>query len=334
MSQAGWHTLRYAGRWLLCGLMGLLGGQLHAAGAARACGAAALAPAALLATQHAGQVWVPGGEFMLGSDEGYADEAPPLRTSVKGFWMDRTEVTNAQFAAFVKATAYVSEAERQGSGAVFTVPDPDGLRSRPLAWWRFVKGANWRQPQGPGSSLRGHEQAPVVLVTQADALAYARWLGRDLPTEAEWEYAAKARKAERPIVAGPRDASGRPTANYWQGNFPLLDTAEDGHAGLAPVGCYAPNALGLYDMIGNAWEWTKDRDQGPRQGHANGDAAQVRPLLTTSQPRPDPASKVVIKGGSFLCSPDYCVRYRASAREAQEPDLPTAHVGFRTVSRR
>lgn len=277
---------------------------------------------------HAGQVLVPSGWVRLGADGGYPDERPASSpVQVKAFWMDRTEVTNAQFAVFVKATGHVTDAERQGGGAVFEVPTPDALRERPLAWWRFVPGANWRHPKGPGSDLRSHWAEPVVLVTQADALAYARWLGRDLPTEAEWEHAAKAGRNDSRLDAAPTDPRGRPTANYWQGSFPLNDLAQDGFAGLAPVGCYAANRWGLHDLIGNAWEWTRDAHTGPHQDHANGDPS----LLRTSLPRP--SARVVIKGGSFLCSPDYCVRYRASAREAQEPDLATSHVGFRTVSR-
>lgn len=278
---------------------------------------------------HAGQVLVPAGWVRLGTQDGHPDERPasvPVR--VKAFWMDRTEVTNAQFAAFVKATGHVTDAEKQGGGAVFEVPTPDALRERPLAWWRFVAGASWRHPKGPGSDLRGHWAEPVVLVTQSDALAYARWLGRDLPTEAEWEHAAKAgRDDDRRLDAAPTDARGRPTANYWQGSFPLKDLAQDGFAGLAPVGCYAANRWGLHDLIGNAWEWTRDAHTGAHQNHANGDPAVLRTGLAE---RP---TRVVIKGGSFLCSPDYCVRYRASAREAQEPDFATSHVGFRTVSR-
>lgn len=278
--------------------------------------------------RHAGQVLVPAGWVRLGTEDGYPDERPAAApVQVKAFWMDRTEVTNAQFAAFVQATGHVTDAEKQGGGAVFEVPTPDALRERPLAWWRFVPGANWRHPKGPGSELRGHWAEPVVLVTQADALAYARWLGRDLPTEAEWEHAAKAGRSDRRLDAAPTDPRGRPTANYWQGSFPLNDLAQDGFAGLAPVGCYAANRWGLHDLIGNAWEWTRDAHTGPHQGHANGDPSLLRTSL------PGRGARAVIKGGSFLCSPDYCVRYRASAREAQEPDLATSHVGFRTVSR-
>jgi sulfatase modifying factor 1 len=276
----------------------------------------------------AAQVSLPGGRFILGSDKGYADEGPPVEVRVEAFQIDRTEVTNAQFAAFVKTTGYVTDAERTGEAAVFVPPTPDALYSRPLAWWQLVKGANWRHPSGAGSDIRDKPHHPVVQVTQADALAYARWLGRDLPTEAEWEFAARSDSALTESKGGPRDAQGRPTANYWQGNFPLLNTREDGHEGLAPVGCYAPNPQGLYDMIGNAWEWTRDAHTGPRQSHANGDPALLRQSSSGQTP-----AKAVIKGGSFLCAPDYCVRYRAAAREAQEKDLPTSHVGFRTVSR-
>jgi len=183
------------------------------------------------------------------------------------------------------------------------------------------KGAQWRGAQPSGGHL------PVTLVTQADALAYAHWLGRDLPTEAEWEYAGKAGRSDDQLDTAPTDAQGKPTANYWQGSFPLLDAGADGHAGLAPVGCYAANGFGLYDMIGNAWEWTGDPYTGPRQPHANGDTA----VAAGAAHAPDAA--MVIKGGSFLCAPDYCVRYRASARESQERNLAAAHIGFRTVRR-
>ncbi|WP_374319432.1 formylglycine-generating enzyme family protein [Aquabacterium sp.] len=276
---------------------------------------------------HAGQAAIPAGQVVLGTDNGYADERPGSPQQVASFWIDRTEVTNAQFSAFVRATGYVTDAERRGGAAVFHIPSERELNSRAVAWWRVVKGADWRHPEGPGSTIAHRERYPVVLVTQADALAYARWLGRDLPTEAEWEYAAKAGKQGPQLDAAPRDAQGHPAANYWQGSFPVLDLAEDGHAGLAPVGCYAPNAFGLYDVIGNAWEWTRDVYSGPHQSHANGDPSVLRSPPVATQPR------VVIKGGSYLCSPDYCVRYRAAARESQEPDMPTSHVGFRTVSR-
>ncbi|RYE78980.1 MAG: formylglycine-generating enzyme family protein, partial [Oxalobacteraceae bacterium] len=175
---------------------------------------------------------------------------------------------------------------------------------------------------------------PIAPRSAGRARAYARWLGRDLPTEAQWEYAAKAGRDDQQLDSAPLDGAGRPAANYWQGPFPLANTADDGHAGLAPVGCYAANPFGLYDMIGNAWEWTRDPYSGARQPHANGDTAAVATAaVATAASARRPDQPTVIKGGSFLCSPDYCVRYRASARESQEADLGASHIGFRTVSR-
>lgn len=171
---------------------------------------------------------------------------------------------------------------------------------------------------------------PVVLVTHADAMAYARWLGRDLPSEAEWEYAAQGGGSAEQIEREPRDARGHPTANYWQGMFPDLNTNEDGYAALAPVGCFDANGYGLYDVIGNVWELTRDRFAGPHQPHGNGD-----PALSIRQAGAAPrrGEQVVIKGGSFLCARSYCLRYRTTARQPQEADMSTSHVGFRTVLR-
>ena len=281
---------------------------------------------------RAGMRLVPGGQFQFGSERGYPDERPASSqpVKVKGFWIDAAEVTNAQFADFVQATGYVTEAEQQKGAVVFQQPSQDELAARPYAWWRFVAGADWRHPGGPGSSVNGLDNLPVAFVTKADALAYAKWLGRDLPTEQEWEYAGKAGQDGPELDTAPR-ANGRPTANYWQGIFPAVNAKEDGHAGLAPVGCYAANAFGLHDMIGNVWEWTQDAYTGPRQPHMNGDTAAVAAQQALRARKPDQLT--VIKGGSFLCSPDFCVRYRASARESQEADLATAHIGFRTVLR-
>lgn len=308
------------------------GASLLQLGSESACAGYSGLPRGWGGDRRAGMVPVAAGSFTFGSERGYSDERPaaPGKVRVAGFWIDQTEVTVAQFAAFVQATGYVTDAERQGGAVVFHVPGEEELQSRPMAWWRFVDGASWRHPQGPQSAAPP-PNLPVTLVTQADAFAFAHWLGRDLPTEAEWEYAAKAGRDDMQLDAAPSDAQGKPAANYWQGIFPVFDSAADGHHGLAPVGCYAANPFHLYDTIGNAWEWTRDAYTGPRQPHANGDAAaalpaRVRQAGAHNQP-------MVIKGGSFLCSPDYCVRYRAAAREAQEADLGAGHVGFRTVLR-
>ncbi|WP_077037844.1 formylglycine-generating enzyme family protein [Pelomonas sp. KK5] len=311
------------------------GSALPSLGAEARCEAYAGLPPNWGGDAHAGMVRVPAGSFHFGSSKGYPDERPgsaaPLK--VAAFWMDQTEVTIAQFAAFVKATGYITEAERQGGAVVFHQPTEQELGTRPYAWWTFVKGADWRHPGGPGSTIdgKGTQHLPVTFVTEADALAYAHWLGRDLPTEQEWEYAGKAGRDGPELDTAPRGADGKPTANYWQGAFPAFDAKEDGHAGLAPVGCYAANGFGLHDMIGNVWEWTKDGYSGPHQPHMNGDTAVAAAQTAPGNYRPDRA--MVIKGGSYLCSPDFCVRYRASARESQEADLATAHIGFRTVLR-
>lgn len=274
-------------------------------------------------TEHrAGMLAIPAGEFLLGTNLGYAEERIEVKTAVKAFWIDQTEVTVAQFTSFVEATGYVTEAEREGGGAVFRIPRREELQQREFAWWQYIKGANWRHPQGPDSQAQANH--PVTLVTFADVLAYAQWLGHELPSEAEWEYAAKAGVQDRDIEKEPRDAQGVPQANFWQGHFPLENTQEDGHLGTAPVGCYAANAFGLYDMLGNVWEQTQDIY---RAGHS---------LYPETQAAEDPApvnQSRVIKGGSHLCAQDYCVRYRPSAREAHEANLPLGHIGFRTVWR-
>jgi formylglycine-generating enzyme required for sulfatase activity len=250
--------------------------------------------------------------------------------TVGPFSIDRTEVTNAQFAAFVKATGYVTLAERQPDPALYPGVPADKLKPSslvfvgaaglgsgdPSLWWRIIDGASWKHPEGPGSDLVGRERHPVVQVAFEDALAYARWKGRDLPTEAEWEFAARAGLdgkryewgEERPNPKAPR-------ANTWQGVFPAVDTADDGYkARTAPVGCYPPSAFGLSDMTGNVWEWTSDWFQDGR-------------------PEGDPARSHLIKGGSFLCADNFCFRYRPAARQPGPPDTGSSHVGFRTVKR-
>jgi formylglycine-generating enzyme required for sulfatase activity len=284
-----------------------------------------------------GMVWVPGGTFELG-DSVYPEELPIRKTSVAGFWMDRTEVTNAEFAEFVKATNYITDAERgpdpglqaslppdmrKPGAVVFVMPKDVNTQGSATQWWRYLPGASWRHPGGPATSIQAHGSFPVVAVTYADATAYARWKGRVLPSEAQWEWAAL---AAQPHAAKDRDQP--KAANTWQGIFPVVNSAEDGFVGLAPAGCYAANALGLFDMLGNVWEITSDVYR-PQHGAVNdGPPGQVPSGMGQLT-----ATQRVIKGGSFLCSPDYCMRYRAGARQPQDDDLGASHLGFRTVLR-
>ena len=221
--------------------------------------------------EAAGMAFVPSGGFMMGSERHQPEERFPHLVRVDGFWIDRHEVTNAQFREFVEATGYRTLAERgldpeshpglpkemlAPGSVVFIQPIEAG--GKLTQWWRYVEGAHWRAPSGPGSSIPGKENHPVVHVVYEDALAYARWKGRDLPTEAQWEFAARGGRDGVDDWSSAFDSEGKPIANTWQGLFPVLNTEEDGHAGTAPVGCFPPNGYGLYDMIGNVWEWTKD----------------------------------------------------------------------------
>lgn len=304
-------------------------------------------PPLAAASPYTDMVRVPDGSFTLG-DSIYPEEQPLLPTTVRGFWMDRTEVTNAQFAAFVAATGYVTLAERpvdtqrypglppemQQPGAVVFVP-PTELSTNtrgggdPRQWWQYRPGADWRHPGGPETSITGLDAYPVAAVTYEDALAYARWKGRDLPTEAEWEWAA------RGGAATPPGNTDQPTqANTWQGVFPVSNQVTDGFVGVAPVGCFAPNGYGLYDMIGNLWELTRDRFA-PFHSPADNvppdqEPVAHRPAMNNMQMA---SPQHVIKGGSYLCAPNYCMRYRAGARQGQDDDLATSHLGFRTVLR-
>lgn len=285
------------------------------------------------AAPQPGLVWVPGGRFEMG-DTVYVEEQPLQPVSVAGFWMDRTEVTNDEFAAFVKATAYVTVAERpvdtarhpglpaamqQPGAVVFVMPNDVQGRGNITQWWRYTPGASWRHPGGPGTDLKGRGAYPVVAVALEDAQAYARWKGRSLPTEAQWEWAARAAGRDAPSGRQPP-----PAANTWQGLFPVVNTADDGFVGLAPAGCYAPNALGLHDLIGNAWELTADRWTPDHR-------ATPAPEDGSPPTRPGTVPQQVIKGGSYLCASNYCMRYRAGARQPQDADLGTSHLGFRTV---
>ena len=305
-------------------------------------------PAARSAPSTQGMALIPAGRFTQGAAAVNPEEGPPRPTRVGAFWIDRTEVTNADFARFVRATGYVTLAERpldparypglageqlKPSGIVF-VGDVARGDEDPARWWRVAPGADWRHPQGPGSSIAHKDGWPVVQVAQADALAYARWLGRDLPTEAEWEYAARGGLDGARYTWGDRPPDlNAPQANVWQGPFPQVDAGTDGYkARAAPVGCFPANGYGLFDMAGNVWEWTNDWY---RPGLDPTDADNPRgPLARTAyDPREPGEPRHVIKGGSFLCADDYCYRYRPPAREAGPTDTGSDHVGFRTVLR-
>ena len=313
----------------------LQGSALHAAARPAELLQCALPPQSTPAQQHPGMVWVPAGSYTMGDTE-YPEEQPARAVQVAGFWMDRTEVTNDQFAEFVQATGYVTAAERavnpqahpglpadmlKPGAVVFVAPKDVRGMNDVSQWWRYIPGASWRHPGGPQTSIAGHGAFPVVAVTLEDAQAYARWKGRSLPSEAQWEWAARGGKPQpMPEHEQPRDA------NTWQGLFPTVNSGEDGYVGLAPVGCYAPNALGLFDMIGNVWELTTDAW---RPNHAaTGAPDQVPAALRGGAAA---SAQHVIKGGSFLCSPDYCMRYRAGARQPQDDDLGASHLGFRTI---
>jgi sulfatase modifying factor 1 len=263
----------------------------------------------------AGMVRVRGGSFVPGSQHGYREERPAGKVHVDDFYLDRTEVTNAQFARFVTATGYVTLAERSGQAPVFDRnADPD----TEYGWWRLAA-ATWRAPDGPNTSARPNE--PVVQIALEDAFAYAAWLGHDLPSEDEWEWAARA-GLDQALDSAPRDATGKPLANFWQGAFPAHDEGQDGFRGRAPVGCFPASTYGFHDLVGNVWEWTRDPWF---ESHAEAQSA--------CQAERSGAGAFVIKGGSFLCSPDYCARYRVSARHRQEVDMTGPHLGFRTVLR-
>jgi formylglycine-generating enzyme len=267
-------------------------------------------------------VWVPGGTFRMGSDEHLPEEAPARPVSVDGFWMDRYEVRNRDFDRFVRATGYVTLAERGPASSVFVLPRRRVDRRDPRKWWQQVTGASWRHPRGPLSSIGTQFDHPVVHLAWEDARAYARWAGKELPTEAEWEYAARGGLEGATYAWGQEYTPGRRwMANTWQGDFPRVNTRGDGYAGVAPVGRYPPNGYGLYDMAGNVWEWTADTYSGPPGGAGGCCAVQAdSPLMVT-------------KGGSYLCAPRTCGRYRPAARVAQAAGTTACHLGFRCIVR-
>jgi sulfatase modifying factor 1 len=323
--------------------------------------------AAFAATRHfatvppgerpSGMVWIPGGEFTMGTDSdlGWPDEKPAHRVRVASFWMDTTEVTNASFEAFVTATGYVTTAERPPSAEDILKQLPPGTPPPPKEklvpgslvfqptkgpvdlrdfsqWWQWTPGASWRHPEGPGSSLEGRYDHPVVQVSWDDAVAYAQWAGKRLPTEAEWEFAARGGLEGKPYVWGDEPFSEtKPQCNIWQGEFPYRNTAKDGYERTAPAKSYAPNGYQLYDMAGNVWEWCADwyeRDLYRRRAGRGVAANPTGPEATNDPQRPFMPQRVQ-RGGSFLCNDSYCSRYRPSARHGCSPDTGMSHVGFR-----
>lgn len=313
----------------------------------------------------AGMVWIPGGEFSMGTDdptnevcggsETMADARPVHRTQVGGFWMDAREVTNAEFARFIAATGYVTIAERKpraedypgvplemlvAGSIVFTPPEQPVPLTNALAWWRYVPGANWKNPEGPGSTLEGRDHHPVVHVAYADAEAFAQWAGKRLPTEAEWEFAARGGLAGKRYTWGNElQVDGKWMANIWEGAFPHENTAVDGYARTAPVGRYAANPFGLFDMAGNVWEWCSDwyrpdtygiQVKEARDGVVRNPAGPAK--KDSFDPQEPGMPKRVQRGGSFLCTDQYCTRYMVGSRGKGDPDTSSNHVGFRCVA--
>lgn len=310
-----------------------------------------------------GMVWVPGGEFSMGANgiaagtgescctmNTVVDTVPIHRVAVDGFWMDATEVTNAQFAKFVEATGYKTIAEIAPTKEEFPNAPPENLVAGSIVfaptdgpvpldnyfqWWTYIHGADWRHPEGPQSSIKGHENDPVVQVAYPDAVAYAKWAGKRLPTEAEWEFADRGGLSGKVYAWGDKfKPGGKFMANTYQGKFPVKDTGEDGFVGIAPVKSFPPNGYGLYDMAGNVWEWTSDwyRPDYFVTLAATGKVARNPQGPDTSfDPGEPDQQKRVQKGGSYLCTDQYCSRYIAGTRGKGDEKTATNHLGFRCV---
>ncbi len=298
-------------------------------------------------------VWIPGGTFTMGSERHYPEEAPLQTKTVAGFWMDQYLVTNAEFSRFVEATGHVTMAERAPDPAlypgalphmlvpgsvVFRQPQRNVDLRNHYNWWDWVPGASWRHPEGPGSSLQGRENHPVVHVAYDDVNAYARWADKAIPDEAEWEFAARG-GLEGAIFTWGNDFApdGTMMANIWQGEFPMVNLRLDGYERTSPVGTYPANGYGLYDMAGNVWEWTDEWFVPRREvassccsGRAKGDGREKSYDPQTPQIQ---IPRKVMKGGSFLCAANYCFRYRPAARIPQQVDTGTCHQGFRCIVR-
>ena len=305
-----------------------------------------------------GMVWITGGELLLGAGdaEGRPDEYPQHPVRVSGFWMDATEVTNAQFRKFVKATGYITTAEKSvdwetlkkqlpagtpkpadsllvAASLVFSPPGHPVALQDASKWWSWKKGANWKHPQGAGSTIEGKDNYPVVHISWEDAMAYCRWAGKRLPTEAEWELAARGGKDSYKYHWGNEDVeAGTPKANTWQGRFPDYNSQWDQFSGAAPVGAFAPNAYGLYDMAGNVWEWCNDWYH-PNYYEEIRHKVSVNPQGPSQSydPQEPTVPKKVVRGGSFLCHASYCKGYRVTARMKASADTGLEHTGFRCV---
>lgn len=299
------------------------------------------------------RIWIPGDEFLMGSDRHYPDEGPVRRVSVEGFQIDATPVTNVEFTEFVSQTGYVTFAEIAPKVEDYPGANPEDLVAGSLVftmtpgrvrlddfrqWWSWIHGADWRHPTGPDSSLDGLEDHPVVHVAYQDAVAYAEWAGRRLPNESEWEYAARGALEGADFTWGADDPqeTAEPKANTWQGGFPYENSELDGWTRTSPVGSYEPNGYGLYDMAGNVWEWTSDWYSDPSQQPQRACCApNSRPTEQGSYDPTQPQFRIprkVVKGGSHLCTIQYCFRYRPAARQPQMIDTSTGHIGFRTVT--
>jgi formylglycine-generating enzyme required for sulfatase activity len=299
--------------------------------------------------------WIDGGAFLMGSDNFYPEERPVHRVRVDGFWIDEHPVTVAEFRRFVRATGYITVAERALDPAKYPGADPDLLVPGALVfqkagapvdlrdyrnWWRYVPGAQWRHPLGPGSTLDGRDRHPVTQVAYEDAEAFAKWAGKALPTEAEWEFAARGGLEGKTFVWGDEFApKNRMMANTWQGEFPWQNLLLDRYEGTSPVGTFPPNGYGLFDIAGNVWEWTADFYSRYPAAVESPCCAPRNPRVTSAddsfghgQPGADIARRVT-KGGSHLCAPNYCLRYRPAARQAEAVDTSTCHIGFRCVVR-
>lgn len=296
----------------------------------------------------ANMVPITGGTFIIGSNDHYAAEHAAADVTVDGFCIDRHEVTNAEFRQFVEATDYqtiaerplsateypeLTDVERAPGSLVFQPPEGDlEVEQVPyLSWWHWVPGANWQHPYGPDSDTADRDDYPVVHIAYDDAIAYAEWSGKSLPTEAQWEYAARGGLDGKAFTWGNQYSAQK--ANTWQGMFPFFNTKDDGYIGTAPVESFPPNDYGLYDMTGNVWELTSDWYSighfGKAHSHNPSGPSQARSIDPT---KPNDGALHVIKGGSYLCAKNYCSRYRPAARESQAPDTGTTHVGFRLVS--